>query len=276
MLLSWRRHRWLRWLVRWGRHFTVAQWRAIDRDTPDLGKPAYGRVLVVVVAVAIVVILQQYIGDIEVFQRWFPAKGPQGPRGDEYWDLKGFAWWAGWRVGGYLLAPLIAIPLLGDRYRDYYISPRGFLPHLPTYLVLFGIVLPAVVLASRSAEFRATYPFYRLANRSLFDLLAWEAMYAMQFFALEVFFRGFILQGLRRAIGANAVFVMVIPYCMIHFGKPMPETFGAIIAGTVLGTIAMRTRSIWGGVAIHVGVAVTMDMLALRACPGFGSGHFCE
>jgi membrane protease YdiL (CAAX protease family) len=68
---------------------------------------------------------------------------------------------------------------------------------------------------------------------------------------------------------------MIVPYCMIHFQKPMAETFGAIIAGLVLGTLAMRTRSIWGGVAIHAAVALTMDVLALAGCPPIGSGHFC-
>jgi membrane protease YdiL (CAAX protease family) len=100
----------------------------------------------------------------------------------------------------------------------------------------------------------------------------WEALYAAQFLALEFFFRGFLLQGLRRALGANAIFVMLVPYCMIHFGKPLPETLGAIGAGLILGTLAMRTRSIWGGVLIHVGVATTMDVLALRGCPPFGGG----
>jgi membrane protease YdiL (CAAX protease family) len=54
---------------------------------------------------------------------------------------------------------------------------------------------------------------------------------------------------------------------MIHYGKPLPETLGAIGAGVILGTLAMRTRSIWGGVLIHIGVAITMDMLALRGLP---------
>ena len=70
---------------------------------------------------------------------------------------------------------------------------------------------------------------------------------------------------------------MIIPYCMIHYGKPLPETLGAIGAGILLGTIAMRTRSIWGGVIIHVAVAVTMDVLALRdGCPPFGSTKPCN
>ena len=69
---------------------------------------------------------------------------------------------------------------------------------------------------------------------------------------------------------------MIVPYCMIHYGKPLPETLGAIGAGLMLGTLAMRTRSIWGGVLIHVGVATTMDVLALRGCPPMGSGKFCH
>ena len=38
-------------------------------------------------------------------------------------------------------------------------------------------------------------------------------------------------------MGSHAIFVMVVPYVMIHFGKPMLETVGAIIAGVVLGLL---------------------------------------
>jgi hypothetical protein len=38
---------------------------------------------------------------------------------------------------------------------------------------------------------------------------------------------------------------------------------GAIVAGAVLGFLALRTRTIVGGLIIHCTVAVSMDMLAL-------------
>ena len=41
---------------------------------------------------------------------------------------------------------------------------------------------------------------------------------------LEFFFRGFILHGTKQRFGFYAIFVMIIPYCMIHFGKPIVET----------------------------------------------------
>ena len=60
---------------------------------------------------------------------------------------------------------------------------------------------------------------------------------------------------------------MTVPYCMIHFGKPMPETFGAIGAGVVLGFMSLKTRSIWLGAMLHVAVAWSMDAAALwRDC----------
>ena len=37
----------------------------------------------------------------------------------------------------------------------------------------------------------------------------------------------------------------------------------AIVGGLVLGTLAIRTRSIWWGAALHISIAVTMDLLAL-------------
>jgi len=261
----------LGWVLRLGLgvgEIAIDQWRAIDaetaRDPGDAGTTSL-TVLMVLVTVAASLTLQEYLGGHDTYERLFPADGSY------YWELRGFAWWSGWRVLGYVLVPMLVLACLpGQRIRDYHVSLRGFFRHLWIYALLFGLVLPAVLLASRTRLFRETYPFYRMANRSYADLVMWEALYAVQFLALEFFFRGFLLQGLRRALGANAIFVMLVPYCMIHFGKPLPETLGALGAGLILGTLAMRTRSIWGGVLIHVGVATTMDVLALRGCPPFG------
>ena len=259
------------WIWRAIKFVSVDQWRAIDRETerdPARAGTFDWRVLVILVVVAISLVLQEYIGDRNFFEDHFkPAKG------DLYWDLKTFAWWSGWRVTGYVLIPMLALLCMpGERIRDYHVSLRGFFKHLWIYVVLFLCVLPAVLLASRTAAFQETYPFYKLVNRSHKDLWAWEGMYAAQFLSLEFFFRGVMLSCLRRIAGANAIFVMIVPYCMIHYGKPMPETIGAIGAGLILGTLAMRTRSIWGGVMIHVGVAISMDLLALGHCPPPGHG----
>jgi membrane protease YdiL (CAAX protease family) len=259
-------------LTLWDRPFrawlwdtTLGQWKHIDDETVRTPEEA-GRfswlVLAILVVVAVSLTIQEYIGDRSYFDRTFPVHGKIG----KYYELESFGWWSGWRVIGYVVMPIALILCLpGQRLRDYHVSLRHFFKHLWIYVVLFLCILPAVLYASTTPAFRHTYPFYRLANRSAFDLWVWEALYAAQFISLEFFFRGFILQGLRKPLGANAVFVMIVPYCMIHYGKPLPETLGAIFAGIILGTLAIRTRSIWGGVLIHIGVALTMDMLALLA-----------
>jgi membrane protease YdiL (CAAX protease family) len=50
---------------------------------------------------------------------------------------------------------------------------------------------------------------------------------------------------------------------MIHFGKPMPETIAAIIAGIFLGKMALRSGSILPGILLHYTVAISMDLLSL-------------
>jgi membrane protease YdiL (CAAX protease family) len=177
--------------------------------------------------------------------------------------------WVATRTLGFLLIPALVIRLfLRRRVRTFGLALPARVSHLKPYLVLFVLVLPLLVLAALRPEFRAYYPFYRRASESWFDLLIWEAQYAFQFFCVEFFFRGFLLSGTHARLGSLAVFAAMVPYCMVHFTKPVLEVIGAIPAGLVLGVLALRTGSIWGGVLLHVAVAWTMDALALAAGPG--------
>jgi hypothetical protein len=56
---------------------------------------------------------------------------------------------------------------------------------------------------------------------------------------------------------------MVVPYAMIHFHKPFLECLAAVGAGCILGVLALRFRTFWGGALLHILVAVTMDLLAV-------------
>ena len=131
------------------------------------------------------------------------------------------------------------------------------------YGACLAIVVPVMLIVAQQPDFGSYYPFYKQSSRSIFDFLAWEGMYWVQFFSLELFFRGWMVGALRRAFGSAAIFVMAVPYCMIHYGKPYLEAHGAIVAGVVLGSLAMRTRSIYAGFLLHITVAVGMDLLSL-------------
>jgi len=153
-----------------------------------------------------------------------------------------------------------------ESLREHGLETRGFLEHAWIYGLGYGVVLACVVfVALYDRHFREYYPFYGHSFRSWSDFVGWEILYAAQFFSLEFFFRGFWLRAMKNALGSQAIFAMVVPYCMIHFGKPFLECLAAILAGVFLGTLSMKTRSIWSGFLIHVSVAVSMDVAALLA-----------
>lgn len=186
--------------------------------------------------------------------------GSQGPV-----SLEAGVTWALLSVGAYLVLPWALLMILGFRPRDLGLAFRGFARHLPVYLGLFLLMVPALWHASGQPEFTRTYPFVSEARRDLGVLLRFEAAYIAQFFALEAFFRGALLFGLERAVGRLAIPIMVVPYTMIHFHKPVLECFGAAIAGFALGYLALRYRSFLGGFLLHSLVALSMDFLSAKA-----------
>jgi len=166
----------------------------------------------------------------------------------------------------YFVLPALLIKLIfRQRLSDYGLKLRGAFKDVWMYGLMLCGVIPAVIAVSFTAPFQAKYPFYDLEpGEPLWPyLVIWELLYALQFVALEFFFRGFLVHGTRRQLGYYSLFAMTVPYCMIHFGKPILETFAAIIAGIVLGIMSLRTRSVWMGAALHITVAWLMDALAL-------------
>jgi len=215
--------------------------------------------VIVLLAAAFLLTGMEYGGYSSHFNRWFPTYGHH-----PYWgELYGLLWWAFVRVLGFIVFPMMVVHwALKERLVDYGLRLKGAAKHLPVYAAMFAIVAPLVVISSFSKSFQHTYPFYNLASRSTYDFFIWELAYFAQFLGVEFFFRGFLLSGTKRQLGVYSVVVSVVPYVMIHYGKPLPETLGAIIAGTVLGVLALRTGSIWAGFLIHVSVALSMDILA--------------
>ncbi len=185
-------------------------------------------------------------------------------RRDQYFALYAEAWWGVVHLVGYVLIPTIVIKwVFKQRLSEYGFAWNNVNRYMPWCVFIAALVVFFAYLASYRADFLNHYPFYHLAQRSYVDLLLWECIYISQFIFLEFFFRGFLLHACHPRFGATALFVMVVPYVMIHFSKPWLEATGALMFGLVLGIIALRSRSIWGGAFIHTSVALSMDLMAL-------------
>jgi len=236
--------------------------RSVGDSLKDTLKSAEVRGFAIICVTACVALLVlQFVGSDSTYAELYP-QSPLAP--DPYWILRVKAWWVLWILISSVALPAIVMACQpGNRLRDCNLSFRGFAQHFWIYVVLFVLVSPVIWFVSLTPEFYNYYPMYPQAGRSWADLLMWEGMYAGQFIAVEFFFRGFLVGGLSRYIGVLAVPVSVMPYMMIHFAKPWPEAAGAIFAGLILGWLAWKLKSIWGGVCLHCAVAVSMDLLAL-------------
>ena len=183
----------------------------------------------------------------------------------KYKVLYDYMWWELTSILGYVVFPFTIWKILfpQDALLDFGLRTKGFFQHIRLYGLFLVLVIVGVVFASFQSSFVDYYPYYKLASRSWWDLLLWEAVYLPGFFALEIFFRGWWLVALRKSLGAAAIFTMVVPYCMIHFGKPYLETMSTLMGAVALGSISMKTKSVYQGTFLHITLALSMDLLAL-------------
>ncbi|OFW53934.1 MAG: hypothetical protein A2V75_06210 [Actinobacteria bacterium RBG_16_70_17] len=243
-----------------------------QRDTPLLepspGAARLDRRTVVVFGTAVLLLI--------VFEYWALPTSFNGTRFHErladllgdgyrpYFDLLPYQYWG---VGSLVLRVLVPLAVVTVVLRE---SPRDWGWRFPTdwhhiwpYVIFLVVMIPVLFGASALGSFQRKYPFYGGAVAGGWHFWGFQLFYGLQFLGVEAFFRGFLLFGLWPRLGWNAVPVMVIPYVMIHFGKPMPETFAAIVAGSVLGYLALRSRSFLWGALLHWSVGIAMDVFVI-------------
>jgi membrane protease YdiL (CAAX protease family) len=265
----------------WQQFFREPLARANRESRAFLASPAGQRadrkVIAILVCAALCLTIQRYLGSghaIEPLANFLSALGFQ-ELGNSFGEVllvgkeaefRQLTWWAGISLLFFVVVPVLTIRWgFGERVRDYGIKLEGAFADSWVYGVMLAIAWPFIFLFSAQAGFLATYPFLHLEKgESLWPYFwCWELLYFLQFFGIEFFFRGFLVHGLRQRFGAYAIVVMMVPYCMLHFRKPMPECLASIVGALVLGFMSLRTRSIWMGTAIHITIAGLMDGMAL-------------
>ncbi|MBU1822566.1 MAG: CPBP family intramembrane metalloprotease [Bacteroidetes bacterium] len=164
--------------------------------------------------------------------------------------------------------PLTVFYLTVDRQRSRFyglFKPQSVAP----YLLLLAAMLPLIAWASFQPDFLRAYPSYRDSSANEFfgvapwvTALAFELFYGFDFVSTELLFRGFMIIGMAQLLGRGTLLPMVVCYASLHFGKPLGETIGSVFGGYILGVIALRSQSVWGGILVHVGIAWAMELAA--------------
>jgi hypothetical protein len=140
------------------------------------------------------------------------------------------------------------------------------------YFIILLLLVPLVAIASTQKDFLQAYPrfanSFKVVNGPIWGYGSlFEFAYAFDFAMNEFFFRGFVILAFARFLGRGIILPMAMFYVFIHFGKPLGETISSLFGGLALGIIAYETRSIYGGIIIHVGIAWMMEV-------GAGVGRF--
>ncbi len=165
--------------------------------------------------------------------------------------------------------PLGLFYYLVDNQRHHFYGFQPKWTNLKPYLLLVSLMIPLIAWASFQPDFLRSYPSYFDSNADEYfgvsrwvTTLLYELFYGFDFMATELMFRGFMVIGMAHLLGRGAIIPMVVCYASLHFGKPLGETIGSVFGGYILGVIALESKSIWGGIIVHVGVAWLMDLAA--------------
>ena len=233
---------------------------------PPDATPLDRRTSLVFIVSIILLVVFQYFGKPEAYRgalaaRWQPvADAWLGPHA----DMAPFVHWGLSSIVLRILVPFgIILFVFREPLANYGWRWRGTLKHAPLYVGLYLLMVPLIAWASTQGSFQQKYPFYKGASEGGLSFWGYELAYGAQFAGVEFFFRGFLTFALFRRFGYNALLIMAIPYVMVHFNKPLPETFGALGAALILGALALRAGSCVPGIFLHWAVGITMDVLAV-------------
>lgn len=165
-----------------------------------------------------------------------------------------------------LMLPVIVCWYINDRKK---MPLYGFTKtnNARLYPLLFLGMIPLLMLASGWESFSLVYPrSFHEAGLTLQSnparYILFELCYGFDFLSIEFFFRGFLILAFVQYAGIRAIVPAACFYCCIHLGKPLPEAASSFLGGIILGVISYHTKSIWGGLFIHLGIAWLMEALA--------------
>ncbi len=98
-----------------------------------------------------------------------------------------------------------------------------------------------------------------------FDLLRYSMEMAVYMLGWEFLFRGYMLFGLKDKFKEGSILIQMIPFVLLHLGKPEIETISTIFTGLLWGYICYRGKSFWPAFIMHLVINVCNKYFATLA-----------
>ncbi len=218
------------------------------------------KVIIIFLSIAVLQTISYYYTSRLFFRHYLFQYFQSNP---DVFLLEYYYWFIGDFFTLFVLPVLLIKFLLKENVSDYGISLGDYRAGLKITFIFLMIMLPVIWIVSSLSEFSRTYPHLASARDSWGTFFLFEVGILVYMFAWEFIWRGFVLFGLKKQFGYYAVLIQMIPFLILHNGKPAPETFGAIIAGIALGILALRTKSIFYCIITHMSVMFIIDLISV-------------
>jgi len=162
----------------------------------------------------------------------------------------------------FILPALLIKFLLKEKIRNYGVKLGDKKTGLFVTGISLVVMLPILWIVSSMPSFQNAYPQCDEVRDNWTFFLIYEFCFFLYMWGWEFIWRGYTLFGLKEKFGYYAVLIQMLPFTILHNGKPEIETFSAILAGVILGILALRTGSFIYGVIIHSGVMFMIDLIS--------------
>ncbi|HMU43491.1 MAG TPA: CPBP family intramembrane metalloprotease [Ignavibacteriaceae bacterium] len=163
-----------------------------------------------------------------------------------------------------LIIPVLIVKLiLKEKLNNFGFQIGDYKAGLKYTSLFILFMIPIIWVVSGSQSFASTYPHLQSARSNWSVFILFETGMLIYMMAWEFIWRGYMLFGLKEKFGYYAIIIQMIPFLILHNGKPVLETFGAIFGGIALGILAWRTASFYYCVIIHTAVMFTIDFISI-------------
>ena len=172
-----------------------------------------------------------------------------------YWFVSDF-------ITLFILSVIVIKFVLRESLKDYGLQIGELKSGILFSSVFLMVMIPVIWFISATPSFSEKYPHLLSTRNNWEGFFIYEAGMLLYMVSWEFIWRGFMLFGLKEKFGYYSVLIQMIPFVILHNGKPVTETFGAIAGGIALGALAFRTNSIIYCVIAHSGVMFAIDLIS--------------
>lgn len=164
-----------------------------------------------------------------------------------------------------LFIPILLIKFLfREKISDFGLRIGDYKFGLRTVLLFILVMLPFIWFVSGSENFAKTYPQGGIfLKENISQLVYYELLIGYYMFSWEFFWRGYMLFGLKEKFGYYSVFIQMIPFFILHRGKPEIEVLGSIFAGLILGIQSLRANSFLYSFLVHWIIMIMIDVISV-------------